>query len=141
CAVPAGRPQLGGTRAAVLVAADRHRVGRVDVLARADAVDVETPARRRHEVHRRAPAGRPPERSLDELRLGHCHCLRSCTTVCNSVAECSRGLLQWATHGNCPWYPRRVEEERMLTVRQVAERLQLNRETVRRWIRAGKLRA
>lgn len=29
----------------------------------------------------------------------------------------------------------------MLTVRQVAERLQLNPETVRRWIRAGKLRA
>lgn len=29
----------------------------------------------------------------------------------------------------------------MLTVRQVAERLQLKPETIRRWVRSGKLRA
>jgi excisionase family DNA binding protein len=33
-----------------------------------------------------------------------------------------------------------VENERMLTVRQAAERLQLNPETVRRWVRSGKVR-
>lgn len=31
-------------------------------------------------------------------------------------------------------------EERLLTVAQVAEQLQVNPETVRRWLRSGKLR-
>jgi excisionase family DNA binding protein len=33
-----------------------------------------------------------------------------------------------------------MAEDRMLTVDQVAERLQLGPETIRRWLRAGKLR-
>ncbi|MBI3978269.1 MAG: helix-turn-helix domain-containing protein [Chloroflexi bacterium] len=32
------------------------------------------------------------------------------------------------------------DEDRLLTVAQVAERLQVNPETVRRWLRSGRLR-
>jgi excisionase family DNA binding protein len=33
-----------------------------------------------------------------------------------------------------------MEEERLLTVKEVAERLRANPQTVRRWLREGKLR-
>jgi excisionase family DNA binding protein len=40
-----------------------------------------------------------------------------------------------------PWYQEvAVENDSLLTVKQVAERLQLNEKTIRRWIAAGKLR-
>lgn len=32
------------------------------------------------------------------------------------------------------------DDERMLTVKDIAERLQTNQETIRRWLRAGELR-